>query len=94
MLGNWETEEFINEWGWEDYYYMNFSTRTNGMSCYFNVPYEDVSYSYWDIIDLEFVFTNSSSKIVSYVYTIEFIDANTIRVYSYSDLNTYILTRD
>ena len=87
LVGNWST--------YSGNYYLKFEDRGDeGYYCHYNVPFTDhANTEYIDIIDMTFVHKDKDSKILGNVYDISIIDFNTIRVYSYSNNQTYTLYR-
>ncbi|MBE6793573.1 MAG: hypothetical protein E7532_01360 [Ruminococcaceae bacterium] len=87
LVGNWST--------YSGNYYLKFEDRGDeGYYCHYNVPFTDhANTEYIDIIDMTFVHKDKDSKILGNVYDISIIDFNTIRIYSYSNNQTYTLYR-
>ena len=86
LLGNWST--------WSGNNYMNFYEEDNGISVSYNLPHEQpAGTKYYDIQGMTFVFLDENSKVLSNVYDISITDYNTIRVFCYSNNQTYTLYR-
>ncbi len=87
MIGNWYTSD--------KQYYLKFSKNSDNYTVHsqYNLPRPNESRTYYNIIDLNYVWVDANDTNRVDVYKFDFVDADTVNVYCYADGNTYTLKR-
>ena len=85
MLGKWSDADGGK--------YIRFYPKDGSTWSQYALPNPDVDHDYYNIKNLEYIFTDENHNLVAKVYKFEFVDANTVKVYAYEDGQTYTLKR-